>query len=73
VPGGRRRRRVRWHEVDDLAHTTRCLEAGDEDGGVGEVELTHGGLVPDIGGEAAGTAAVTVEQRGEHARGVEPG
>src|SRR2546429_5172506 len=46
-------------------------EAGDEDIGIGKVELLGAGAV-DFGRDAEPTAAVGVEDRGEDARRVEP-
>ncbi len=72
VRGGRGRRGVRLHEVDDLADAVRGHVAGHQDGRVREVELAYGDLFLDVGGQSAVAAAVAVEQGGEHAGRVEP-
>ena len=59
------------HEVGDLADPVLRHEAGDQHGGVGEVELTAD-VIGRVGRDPEVAALVRVEQRGEHARGVEP-
>ena len=59
------------HEVDHLADAAGGHEPGDQDGGVREVELP-GDVVGALGGDPEVPAALAVEQRREHARGVEP-
>jgi hypothetical protein len=71
VPLGRRGPGDR-HEVVDLAHPIRGHEPGDQDGGVGEIELPAD-IVVAIGPDPAVTALVRVEQGREHAGRVEPG
>ena len=58
------------HEVDDLAHAGLGEEPGDEDGGVGHVQLPRD-VVVGRRADAAVPAALRVEQRGEDARPVE--
>ena len=63
--------RLDRHEVLHLAHAAVGVEARDEDVRVREVELLGG---PVVAGrpERVEAAAVLVEDRAEHARGVEP-
>jgi hypothetical protein len=69
VPGGRVRFTGHRHEVLDLADALLGVEPGDQDVGVGEVELL--GARGHGGGELEGAAAFRVQDRGEDAGGVE--
>ena len=59
------------HEVGHLADPVGGHEPGDQDGGVGKVQLP-GDVVVALGADAETPAVVVVEQRGEHTRRVEP-
>ena len=71
VPAGRRALDDR-HEVVDLADPVRGHEPGDQDRGVGQVQLPGHVVVP-VRRDPVETAAVGVQQRREHAGRVEPG
>ena len=62
---------VRHHEVDDLADEVLAQEPGHEDVRVRQVHLLHPRGAGAPHGEPA--AALVVEDRGEHRRGVEAG
>lgn len=62
----RRLARARRHEVVHLPHPVGRQEAGDEDVGVGKVELLRGPALA-LGLDAEAAAAVGVEERGEDA------
>src|SRR5262245_42958736 len=69
-------RPVDWHEVNDLADTTRGHEARDENRRVGEVQLL-GHAARFVGGDLKVAAALAIEQRSEDtgrvkARAAEP-
>jgi hypothetical protein len=59
------------HEVDHLTDPVGRHEAGDQDGGVGEVQLP-GDIVVILGADAEVSTVIVVEQRAEHAGRVEP-
>jgi hypothetical protein len=60
------------HAVHHLSHAVRAQEAGDEDVGVGEIELLELGPLPRLAGDDLPAAALpAVEQGGEEAGGIE--
>jgi hypothetical protein len=61
---------VHRHEVQDLADPVVGHEPGDQDCGVGEVQLPDDVIIH--GGDPEPAAPVPVQQTGEHARRVEP-
>lgn len=83
VPVGDRGRMVDGHEVDHLPHALAREEAGDQDSGIGQVELAgdDAGLASRpasfdtrrVRGDGEVSAAVVVEQSGEDAGRVEAG
>src|SRR5829696_8857433 len=60
------------HEVDHLADPVGGHEPGDQDGGVGEVELPDH-PVGTVGGDAEASALIPVEQAGEDTWSVKAG
>jgi hypothetical protein len=66
-PGDREYR----HEVDDLSHPFRRQEAGEENVGIGQVELLAAGVFHRA--EAEVPALLVVEDGAEDARGLEGG
>jgi hypothetical protein len=59
------------HEVEHLAHPVGGHEPGDQDGGVGEVQLADHDVVA-FGGDPEPAAPVAVQQGREHTGTVEP-
>jgi hypothetical protein len=62
--------RLRDHEVDDLADRVLALEPGEQDVGIGEVELLRLG-VAGTGRDGEVAALVLIQEGTEQARGVE--
>jgi hypothetical protein len=60
------------HEIDHFPDTIRCHEPRDQDGSVGEVQLSRDGIVA-LGCDPESPTLVPIEQGGENARRVEAG